>query len=90
MRLKSHTVIARKYAGSVACLSPTVWMSAMPRGGTRSPAPLSSLQLASFARPNLLGYDALRVDFEAAKAYWRVLRYPVSRRPLIFENTRQN
>jgi ABC-type phosphate/phosphonate transport system substrate-binding protein len=32
---------------------------------------LADLELAKFANPNPADYDALRVNFEAAKAYWR-------------------
>jgi hypothetical protein len=32
---------------------------------------MAGLELAKFVTPNPVGYDALRVNFEAAKAYWR-------------------
>ena len=44
---------------------------AQAHGNPRLKPLMAGLELAKFVTPNPVDYDALRVNFEAAKAYWR-------------------
>ncbi len=85
------------FAALRSCLAIAATMQDRTVLPNRFPSTANSSMVSSMARralttlslvwhPNPLGDDALRVYFEAAKAYWRALRYPVSQRPLIFEH----